>query len=56
MSTKIAYSIDEAAEALRVSRSTFYDLMTAGKVRTVKIGARRIIPASALEEFLGSAK
>lgn len=40
----------EAAERLRIGRSTLYDLIRSRRLRTVKIGARRLVPASALEE------
>lgn len=36
----------EAAEKLRVSRSTLYSLLVAGQIRGVKIGRRRFVPAS----------
>ena len=47
-----AYSIPEAAERLRVSRSQLYRLMSAGALRTVKLGARRIVPAAEITRLL----
>jgi excisionase family DNA binding protein len=32
-----------------------YDLINTGRLHSVKVGARRLIPASALAEFLGGA-
>ena len=41
-----AYSIEEAADQLRVSRSQIYALIRRGLMRKVKIGGRTVIPAS----------
>jgi excisionase family DNA binding protein len=43
-------TIDEAARELRIGRSTLYDLIRSRRLRTVKIGARRLVPAAALAE------
>jgi excisionase family DNA binding protein len=43
-------TVDEAAERLRIGRSTLYDLIRSRRLRTVKIGARRLVPAAALAE------
>ena len=45
---RLAYRIDEAAERVGVSRVTIYKLIGEGKLKTVKIGRCRLIPASAL--------
>lgn len=47
-----AYQVDEAVAAYRLSRSTLYKLMAIGKLRTVKIGGRRLIPVDAIEALL----
>lgn len=44
--SKMAYSIDEFCDALGLSRSTVKRLISAEKVRSVKIGRRVLIPAS----------
>jgi excisionase family DNA binding protein len=44
-------TIDEAAERLRVSRWTLYNLIRSNQLRTIKLG-RRLVPASALTECL----
>jgi excisionase family DNA binding protein len=36
----------------KVGRSTIFDLIGSGKLRSVKIGARRLVPESALVEFI----
>lgn len=54
--TRLAYSVDEACQALGIGRVLMYDLINSGRVHSVKVGARRLIPASALAEFLGGAE
>ena len=42
------YSVDEAAEMLRLSRWTIWDWLKKGKLRGAKIGDRRVIRESEL--------
>lgn len=49
---KILLSAEEAAHLLGVHRSTAYQLMTSGGLKSVKIGRRRLIPRSALTDFV----
>lgn len=42
---------EEAAEALKISRTRVYELMAGGQLRSVKIGRNRRIPVDALTEF-----
>lgn len=48
----VLYRVDEAAEALRLSRSSIYELIRSGRLRTVKHGSRRLVPVEALDEFV----
>jgi excisionase family DNA binding protein len=50
-SPRAAYSINETARLLDVSRRQIYDLLSKGKLRSVRIGARQRIPASELERI-----
>jgi excisionase family DNA binding protein len=43
-----------AAAALRLSRSVLYELIRSGQLRTVKQGRRRLVPVSALAEYVAS--
>jgi excisionase family DNA binding protein len=43
-------TIDEAAQRLRVSRWSVYNLIRANQLRTVKIGRRRLVTPAALTE------
>lgn len=49
---KLGYSIKEAAHATSISRSTLYALVAAGQIRSVNIGGRKVIPASALHALI----
>jgi len=44
-------SIEEAAQALGIGRSRLYDELAAGRLRSVKLGRRRLVPSSAIREF-----
>ncbi len=48
----LLYGVAEAAEMLGIGRTNAYYLITDGKIRSVKIGARRLVPREALEEFV----
>lgn len=43
-------TVQEAADRLRVSRWSLYNLIRANQLRTVKIGRRRLITPAALAE------
>jgi excisionase family DNA binding protein len=43
---------EEVAQALNVGRSTVFELMRTGELRSVKIGALRRVPTDAVTEFL----
>jgi len=50
----VLYRVDEAAAALRLSRSSVYELIRSGQLRTVKQGRRRLVPVTALAEYVAS--
>jgi excisionase family DNA binding protein len=52
---KLAYSVDEACQALGIGRALAYELIMSGRLHSIKVGACRLIPASAMLEFLGGA-
>ncbi|HCL45516.1 MAG TPA: helix-turn-helix domain-containing protein [Pseudomonas sp.] len=47
---KLAYSPEEAADQLGISRDRFYQLQKEGKLRTYKDGKRRLCSHQALVE------
>ena len=50
---RLAFSVDEAARIIGLSRDLLYDQMRNGKLAYLKIGRRRIITRQHLEAFLG---
>jgi len=44
--------VEEAAQALGIGRSLVYDLIRSGRLRSFKVGSRRLIPASAIDEVI----
>lgn len=49
---KLMNTVGEAAQRTGLGRSTLYSLMSSGQLGSVKVGARRLIPAAALERFV----
>jgi excisionase family DNA binding protein len=49
---KLALRVNEASVAAGISRSTIYKLMSAGTLRTTKVGGRRLILRADLEALL----
>lgn len=43
---------EEAAEALRVSKSRIYDLLRTNQLHSIKIGRSRLIPVDGLRRFV----
>lgn len=52
MDTVLA-SITEASKMLSVGRSTLYRLIGDGRLQTVKIGRRTLIPVSSIRALIG---
>jgi excisionase family DNA binding protein len=50
--TKLTYSIKEACLASSLGRTTLYALIRAGRLQTIKVGGRTLIPAEALNALL----
>lgn len=44
----------EAAQLLGVGRDTVYVLLRSGRLRSIKAGRARLIPLSAIDEFLSA--
>ena len=49
---KALYRVAEAARLLSLSRSVIYEQIRAGRLRTVKQGRTRLVPASAITEYV----
>ncbi|GBC95449.1 hypothetical protein HRbin16_01238 [bacterium HR16] len=52
MNTKLLLKMTEAAEMLSVSRANLYKLVASGRIRTVKLGKSRRVPAAELARFV----
>ncbi|MNB77295.1 Helix-turn-helix domain protein [compost metagenome] len=50
----LLHRIPDACRRLSVSRTTLYELIKAGEIRSVKIGARSLIPEVDLQRVLSS--
>lgn len=50
--TKLAYTVSETAELLSIGRDAVYDLLYIKRLKSVKIGRRRVVSHSAIVEFL----
>ena len=46
------FSVDQAAAVLGIGRTNVYALMRDGKLRSVKVGGRRLIPRAAVHDFV----
>lgn len=49
---RLTHSIDEAAHALGVGRSLIFTLLKEGKLKSIRVGKRRLIPTTELQAFL----
>jgi len=46
--------IDSASAMLGIGRSRLYDEIGAGRLRSIKVGRRRLVPAKAIAEFIAA--
>ncbi len=49
-------SVGEAADMLGIGRSRLYDEIAAARVRSVKVGRRRLVPSGAIAEYIAEAR
>jgi excisionase family DNA binding protein len=45
--------VSEACRVTGIGRSKLYELIRAGEIRTIKVGAITLIPMASLADFLG---
>lgn len=50
--TKMLYRVTEAMEVLSLSRSVIFEQLRTGRLRSVKQGHTRLIPASAIADYV----
>lgn len=53
-SAKLAYTVQQACEAIGLGRNYLYVAMSKGSLRSFKAGRRRLISANALQEYVAS--
>jgi excisionase family DNA binding protein len=46
------FSIKEVVFELGISRTSLYELIKGGKLETIKIGRRRLVPTEAIERLI----
>jgi excisionase family DNA binding protein len=49
---KLAYSVKEAVHATSLKKSTIYNYIAAGKLKSRRVGGRTIIPAESLRALI----
>lgn len=50
----LAHAVPDACQRLGISRSTLYELIASGEIRSFKVGARTLIPEAELRKFIAS--
>ena len=56
LQAKLLLSVDEAADVLGFKRSLLYEKLMSGEVQSVKVGRRRLVPVSAVQEYVAELK
>lgn len=52
----LAHRIPDACQRIGLGRSSIYELIKAGDLRTIKIAGRTLVPESELQRLIESAK
>jgi excisionase family DNA binding protein len=50
--TRLLLTVPEAAEALAISRSKFYELIASGLIASLRIDGSRRVPVAALNDYI----
>lgn len=50
--SRLLLSVEEAADVLRLGRTRTYDLVMSRKIQSVKVGRRRLVVRSSLDDFV----
>ncbi len=51
----LVLTADEASKLLRIGKNHIYELTRCGRLRSIRVGRKILIPHSAIREFLESA-
>ena len=49
---RLAYRVGPFCRSIGIGRTKFYELMASGKIKTVVIGGRRLIPAAEAQRLV----
>jgi excisionase family DNA binding protein len=52
LAEQVLYKPEEAATALRIGRSMVYEEIRLGRLQTVRIGRRRLVPPEYIAEYI----
>lgn len=52
VATPQLYRVDQAARVLSMGRTAIYELIRSGRLRSVKEGRMRLVPASAIADYI----
>jgi len=55
LTEKRAYTVNEAAAVIGISRSSVYNLISDGRLQSVRIAGRRLFPREAIEAMIAKA-
>lgn len=55
-SDPLVYSVKAAVQATSFSRATLYNMMKDGRLKSIKVGGRRVIPRESIERLLAQAE
>jgi hypothetical protein len=51
----LAYQVNAFCRALGISRTSFYDLMKRGELKTIVIAGRRLVPKTEVDRLIANA-
>lgn len=51
-SAPLAFRVRPFCQTVGIGKSTFYKLVTAGKIKTIVIGGRRLVPAEEAQRLV----
>lgn len=54
MQQKMLLTINDAAAAMSVSRSTIYNMLKAGDIKAIRLGAKNRIPVESVQAFIAA--
>jgi excisionase family DNA binding protein len=52
--SKRVFTVEEVAVELRISRASCYEMVRSGKIPSIRLGRRILVPADALEKLLSA--